>query len=194
MRHGWGTESGVFGATLACDVRFGWGRGAVFFGLTLGWYVRHGWGGEWCSTTIIIPLKNDRCRAEGWCLESPNGALHNSPGCNPGERGSQSLAFCRNAAYPEMPRPHWRLCGVPSERTDSMGSYPGLHPGLVCAAPLGQVGAVFWLSPGLVCAARLGRRVVFLAQPWLVTCGSVGAGGCGLEAVYEVWIADAGSL
>ena len=35
----------------------------------------------------------------------PNGARHTSPGCNPGKRGSQSLAFCRNAAYPGMPRP-----------------------------------------------------------------------------------------
>ena len=41
----------------------------------------------------------------GLHLESPNGALHTSPGCNPGKRGSQSLAFCRNAAYPGMPRP-----------------------------------------------------------------------------------------
>ena len=41
----------------------------------------------------------------GLHLESPNGALHTSPGCNPGKRGSQGLAFCRNAAYSGMPRP-----------------------------------------------------------------------------------------
>jgi len=34
----------------------------------------------------------------------------------------------------------WRgpLCGVPTERNPSTHLYPGLHPGLVCRAPLGH--------------------------------------------------------
>ena len=33
-----------------------------------------------------------------------------------------------------------RLCGVPSERGKVLpGGFPGLHPGLVCDAPLGHV-------------------------------------------------------
>ena len=37
--------------------------------------------------------------------------------------------------------------------------FPGLHPGLICVAPLGQMGpgAVPGLHPGLVCAAPLGQ-------------------------------------
>jgi hypothetical protein len=39
------------------------------------------------------------------------------------------------------PRPHPFLCGVPSEHTDSLGcGSQGWHPGLVCDAPLGQIG------------------------------------------------------
>ena len=30
------------------------------------------------------------------------------------------------------------LCGVPTERNPSTHPYPGLHPGLVCRAPLGH--------------------------------------------------------
>ena len=30
------------------------------------------------------------------------------------------------------------LCGVPTERNPSTHPYPGLHPGLVCSAPLGH--------------------------------------------------------
>ena len=30
------------------------------------------------------------------------------------------------------------LCGVPTERNPSTHPYPGLHPGLVCCAPLGH--------------------------------------------------------
>ena len=34
--------------------------------------------------------------------------------------------------------PTWALCGVPTERHPSSHPYPGLHPGLVCRAPLGH--------------------------------------------------------
>ncbi len=38
------------------------------------------------------------------------------------------------------PRPRPSLCGVPSEHTYSLGcNSQGLHPGLVCVAPLGQM-------------------------------------------------------
>ena len=36
----------------------------------------------------------------------------------------------------ELPVPP--LCGVPTERNPSTHPYPGLHPGLVCSAPLGH--------------------------------------------------------
>jgi len=72
----------------------------------------------------------------------PNGATHTSPGCQPWDwiRENRCVLKEHRIGHAGGEVRGRRLCGVPSERGKVLpGGFPGLHPGLVCDAPLGHV-------------------------------------------------------
>ena len=90
------------------------------------------------SVTIQVDAPTGRDKAGDDPSGCPNGARHTSPGCNPGYGCVERL---RSVGTPHRARVGGQSGDMRrSFRTHLIHqrSYPGLHPGLVCVAPLGQ--------------------------------------------------------
>ena len=77
----------------------------------------------------------------GWVRNGPRGLDPyrevGGPGCTTAIIFPRGRIIVVEHISPDRP-PTRALCGVPTERHRSTHPYPGLHPGLVCRAPLGH--------------------------------------------------------
>ena len=108
----------------------------------------------------------------------PNGALHTSPGWNPGDRRPHVSRSEGTLHTTEWPRPALALCGVPSERPDFAPIYPqGSTLGWYAQPRWGRRLSFGLLSEplqrgrgwyrGLICCHSLGNlRVALKAAVW----------------------------
>ena len=124
-----------------------------------GWYVRGMPIGTSADAMAVGAWSHDRTRHRAIC---PNGATHTSPGHRPGNRRiieNQCVLKEHRIGKGVVEVRGSRLCGVPSERGFLFpGDSQGLHPGLVCDAPLGHGIRNTVDEPGIGTAVRAWNR------------------------------------
>jgi len=102
------------------------------------------------NAVFRMPQRGTACQpgesGTAFVSHRPNGASAYQPRATPWEIGTRHSCVLKERRIPSVchPAPDRTLCAVPSERMDNCCQYPGLHPGLVCGAPLGQKCASPW--------------------------------------------------